>query len=83
MQFLELTLVQLGELAFEKSGMRLPRRIARQWRERRILGDRHTGKEPCDVIGSGIRRSHRPYGDCPRRDLWILLRENAEPSRDD
>jgi hypothetical protein len=80
MQPLELTLVELGELALEKSGMRLPCRIARERRERRILRKGHPRKEPRDVVGPSADWVN---WDRARRDLGILLCKNAECSRDD
>jgi len=72
---LELTLKELAELALKKSGMRLPRRIAREWCKGRILRHWHSSKEPGDIIRSGSFRSHRnrPWGD-----RGNLLCRNAE-----
>ena len=75
MQLLELTLEELVELALKKSGMRLPRRIAREWCKRGILRHWHSSKEPRDIIRSGSCRSHR---NRPWRDLGNPLCRNAE-----
>ena len=69
MQFLKLTLEELGEFPFKKSGMRLPRRIAREWCKRGILRHRHSSKEPCDIIR--FRLLSEPPESPAARDLGI------------
>jgi hypothetical protein len=80
MQLLELTLVELGELALEKGGMCLPCRAACKRRKRGILRDRHSRKESRDIIGSGAGWVN---WDRARRDLRNRLAGNVELGYED
>src|SRR5581483_488924 len=69
-QLLQLALVKLVKLAFEKRGVRLPCRILREWCQWRILRQRHSSEKPCDIIRTSDGGRD---GNCARRDLRDLL----------